>query len=222
MPNSIAGKASFCPMPTCTTTKSRVKSRLRHLPKKWSSLTKESKEAIASELRKSLHWEFRYVVHIHEVIIYFSEIPAGMKKCCSACFTRIMRKISQANSDRNSPPSAAASPSPSSTNATTNAAPTTGGASGSNTAAVGATGAAPQAPPATAPRNSAPAEVPWTADETERMKSCLRAQGRNWAAVAEKMGSKTAEQCKKFFYVNRKKMNLDKVVLEYKRVSVEN
>ncbi len=49
--NSITGK-NMCPIPTCTTTKGRVKSRLRHLPKKWTTLSKDSKEAISKELRK--------------------------------------------------------------------------------------------------------------------------------------------------------------------------
>ena len=61
----------------------------------------------------------------------------------------------------------------------------------------------------------------WADAEIEAVKAGLRAHGRNWAALAGAMkgGSKTAEQCKKFFYENRKKCGLDKIILEYKRVS---
>ena len=60
----------------------------------------------------------------------------------------------------------------------------------------------------------------WADGEVEAMKAELRAHGRNWAALAGKISTKTAEQCKKFFYENRKKCGLDKIILEYKRVSV--
>ena len=62
----------------------------------------------------------------------------------------------------------------------------------------------------------------WADGEVEAMKAELRAHGRNWAALAGKIGSKTADQCKKFFYENRKKCGLDKIILEYKRVSPAN
>ena len=60
----------------------------------------------------------------------------------------------------------------------------------------------------------------WADGEVEAMKAELRAHGRNWTALAGKISTKTAEQCKKFFYENRKKCGLDKIILEYKRVSV--
>jgi hypothetical protein len=58
-----------CPVPTCNTTKSRVKGRLRHLPKKWSILPKDSKEAISNELRKfnSRYFEFSDVYFVSEL-----------------------------------------------------------------------------------------------------------------------------------------------------------
>ncbi len=56
----LTGKGGFsgkglchCPIPSCTTAKGKVKGRLRHLPKKYSTMAKDSKEAVASELRKS-------------------------------------------------------------------------------------------------------------------------------------------------------------------------
>jgi Myb-like DNA-binding domain len=60
----------------------------------------------------------------------------------------------------------------------------------------------------------------WTDDEIEVLKTCLRLSGRNWSLMAEKLSSKSSDQCKKFFYENRKKFQLDKLVLEYKRVGI--
>jgi nuclear receptor co-repressor 1 len=50
--NAASGK-HFCPIPSCTTTKPKMKGRLRHLPPKWRSLPKDTKEIISNELRKS-------------------------------------------------------------------------------------------------------------------------------------------------------------------------
>lgn len=44
---------SNCPIPTCTSTKGRVKGRLRHMPSKLKDLSKEAREAIANEFRKN-------------------------------------------------------------------------------------------------------------------------------------------------------------------------
>ena len=63
-------------------------------------------------------------------------------------------------------------------------------------------------------------EVPetiWTEDEIEDYKALLRANGKNWQLIGEKL-CKSSEQCKKFFYDNRKKAHFDKIVLEYKKV----
>lgn len=60
----------------------------------------------------------------------------------------------------------------------------------------------------------------WTDDEVEILKTCLRLNGRNWTLMGEKLSNKTSDQCKKFFYESRKKYQLDKLVLEYKRVSI--
>ncbi|CAN7937674.1 unnamed protein product, partial [Ixodes hexagonus] len=59
-----------CPIPTCKTPKRKLK-RLRPLPSKWAELDKDVKESIVQEL----------------------QIPAGIQKCCSACFNRIARKL---------------------------------------------------------------------------------------------------------------------------------
>ena len=103
---------------------------------------------------------------------YFSEIPDGTKKCCSACFTKMTRKIAQLM----------------------------GGGSGADLV-----------------KSEGPDPL-WTDDEVEILKTCLRLTGRNWSQMSEKLNNKTSDQCKKFFYESRKKFQLDKLVLEYKRV----
>ncbi|EEC11848.1 hypothetical protein IscW_ISCW008711, partial [Ixodes scapularis] len=72
-----------CPIPTCKTPKRKLK-RLRPLPSKWAELDKDVKEAIVQEL----------------------QIPAGIQKCCSACFNRIARKLEPhpPSEDSTSPP----------------------------------------------------------------------------------------------------------------------
>ena len=61
--------------------------------------------------------------------------------------------------------------------------------------------------------------IAWTDEEIETFKVGLKNSGRNWAVISQKMnGAKTTEQCKKFFYNNRKKYQLDKLVTEFKRV----
>ena len=48
-----AQRKKHCPMPSCTSTKGRVKgSRLRHMPAKWADLNRETKELVARDLRK--------------------------------------------------------------------------------------------------------------------------------------------------------------------------
>ena len=106
-----------------------------------------------------------------------ADISDNTKKCCSACFTRLTRKIAQLTDG--SPPVSIKTES-------------------------------------VEPVNS----VSWSEEEIEMLRSCLKASGRNWAVISQKLnGAKTTEQCKKFFYNNRKKHQLDKLVTEFKRVS---
>ena len=49
---TIRRKHAHCPLPSCTTSKGKVKGRLRHLPSKLSDLPKPTKDAIYSEFRK--------------------------------------------------------------------------------------------------------------------------------------------------------------------------
>ena len=49
---NIRKKHAHCPLPSCTTSKGRVKGRLRHLPTKLNDLPKSSKESLVNEFRK--------------------------------------------------------------------------------------------------------------------------------------------------------------------------
>ena len=119
----------------------------------------------------------RFILKLHVFLLIVADISDNTKKCCSACFTRLTRKIAQLTDG--SPP-------------------------------VIKTESVEQAV------NS----VAWSEEEIEMLRSCLKASGRNWAVISQKLhGAKTTEQCKKFFYNNRKKHQLDKLVTEFKRVS---
>ena len=86
-------------------------------------------------------------------------------------------------------------------------------------------------------------DVKWSEGEIESFKSALRSHGKNWSAIAEGMtasagekatpvgpkgkhnsssdkGKKSAEQCKSFFFTHRKQQQLDKILIERKRVRV--
>ncbi len=116
------------------------------------------------------------------------EIYEGTKKCCAACFNRLNRKIAQV-ADGN----ALAASSIKNENENSNSSSPAAGSGGSGT--------------------------PWNDDEIEIVKASLRSSGRNWAVMSQKLnGSKSGEQCKKFFYSKRKVLQLDKIVLDFKRV----
>ena len=62
-------------------------------------------------------------------------------------------------------------------------------------------------------------EVNWAEDTIEKAKGSLRQFGTNWSKMAEAVRDKTEDQCKKFFYYQRKRFQLDKLVQEYKRAN---
>jgi len=144
---TIRRKHAHCPLPSCTTSKGKVKGRLRHLPSKLSDLPKPTKDAIYSEF----------------------QISEGMKKCCTTCFTRLSRRISEVAGIENA-------------------------------------------------GKPEPIDVPWTEDDIELAKQCLLQHGPDWKKMADKISSKVEDQCKKFFYRERKKLSLDKLVQEFKKV----
>ncbi len=129
-------------------------------------------EVTSSLSLSSEKWQF-FLLWSLIAISSFPEIPDGTKKCCSACFTKMTRKIAQLM----------------------------GGGTG----------------PDILVKSEGPDPL-WTDDEVEILKNCLRLNGRNWTLMGEKLSNKTSDQCKKFFYESRKKYQLDKLVLEYKRV----
>ncbi|XP_029169964.1 uncharacterized protein LOC114939718 isoform X3 [Nylanderia fulva] len=70
---AVRGRYTTCPLPGCpnlNSSKSRIK-RLRALPSKWLDLPLEIREPIAQEF----------------------QIPNNATKCCSACFSRISRRL---------------------------------------------------------------------------------------------------------------------------------
>jgi hypothetical protein len=48
----------------------------------------------------------------------------------------------------------------------------------------------------------------------------LRQFGRSWDRLSEVLPDKSLEQCKQFFYKERKRYQLDKIVHEFKKVSI--
>ena len=113
---------------------------------------------------------------IYLYIFPFTEIPDGTKKCCSACLTRLSRKITQVTGSTENPKSRS--------------------------------------------EERLESVLLWSDEEIETLKMCLRNSGKNWSVLSENLNkSKSPEQCKKFFYNTRKKHQLDKLVLEYKRAN---
>ncbi len=149
-----------------------------------------------------------------------AEIPPGTKKCCSACFQRITRKISQMSSGNNSPASSNATDAAArGAHGDSGASSAAGAPAAGNTEADGGGKGSSSAAAAAASATAAAGSASWSEEEVEAIKSELRNHGRNWPAVSAKIAHKTAEQCKKFFYDCRKKHGLDKIVQEFKRVS---
>ena len=144
-------KKHICPVPSCTSSKRGNRAKLRHLPSKWGELDTKSRDTISQEMG----------------------LPEGTKKVCTACFTRITRRIQQLD---------------------------VGGAEGGAEA-----------------KKEKEESVSWTDAEIESAKTSLKSHGTNWAKMAELIKSKTEEQCKKFFYSQRKRLQLDKLVTEYKK-----
>lgn len=59
----------------------------------------------------------------------------------------------------------------------------------------------------------------WTDEETNALKKGIRAHGTHWNEISKLVGpNKTHYQCKDFYYSFRKKLGLDLLVQEYKKV----
>ena len=59
--------------------------------------------------------------------------------------------------------------------------------------------------------------VQWTDAEIEAAKNSLKSAGTSWSKMTEAVKTKTEKQCKEFFYSQRKRLQLDKLVAEYKK-----
>jgi hypothetical protein len=144
--------SAVCPVPTCTSNKSRSRGKLRHLPKKWGDLDKASREIVMNEL----------------------SLPEKTKHVCAACFTRITRRIGQLEcTEQNS----------------------------------------------NKIKKEEDEMVAWADEAIEKAKASLRQYGTNWSKMSDAVRDKTEDQCKKFFYNQRKRLQLDKLVQEYKRAN---
>jgi len=152
--------AAVCPVAACV--KGRNRGKLRSLPPKWNDLDKQNKDTIINEL----------------------QLPEGTKKVCTACFTRITRRISQIEGN-------------------------------------GIIDVVPSSS-STIKKEAKEAEAAsWTEEEVEKVRVSLRQNGTNWVKMSTALNSsRTEEQCKKFFYNQRKRLQFDKVVLEYKRANI--
>ena len=140
-------KKHICQVPSCTSSKRPNRGKLRHLPSKWYDLDTRSKEIIMKEL----------------------QLPENIKRVCTACFTRITRRISQ---------------------------PDVAGDSS---------------------KKKEEENVTWTDAEIEEAKLSLRSHGTDWSKMSESIKTKSYDQCKKFYDGQRKRLQLDKLVAEYKK-----